>query len=88
MILTANGFFVTLLVSLIASRKASGEGWVRAVMIPKPPAFDMEAARNGSPACCIPPCTTGTRMPRIFVSSVTSGIVVDETKNDRAVGNS
>lgn len=37
------------LVLRMASRSASGEGWVSAVRMPRPPALDTAAARSGTP---------------------------------------
>ena len=46
---TPKGLSVNLRVFLIASRRASGFGWVRAVRIPRPPAFETAAASSGTP---------------------------------------
>lgn len=56
--------------SRIALRKASGEGCVRAVRMPSPPALDTELASLGRPTHCMPPCTTGMLKPSFVVSSV------------------
>lgn len=49
--LTPNGFEVIALVFFTASRRASGEGWVSAVRMPRPPALLTAATNLGSPTC-------------------------------------
>lgn len=71
---TPKGLSVSLRVSRIAWRRASGEGCESAVSIPRPPALETAAARGGNPTLdmceqmkhnnsrayhCMPPCTTG-----------------------------
>ena len=48
---TPKGFCVNRLVSLIATRRASGLGCVSAVKMPNPPASETAAARAGTPTC-------------------------------------
>ena len=49
MILTPKFLSVNLRVFRIAWRRASGFGWVRAVRIPRPPAFETAATSSGTP---------------------------------------
>lgn len=45
---TAKGLEVIALHLRISLRRSSGEGWVRAVSIPRPPAFDTADASSAS----------------------------------------
>lgn len=57
---TPKGWGVRERVLAISEVRAEGEGWVRAVRIPRPPALETALARGARPTHCMPPWTTGT----------------------------
>ena len=73
--LTAKGCGVRARVAAISSRRWAGEGWVRAVRMPRPPALETAAARGERPIHCMPPWMMGTRIWRAVVRRVVMGMV-------------
>src|SRR5690606_6897635 len=81
---TPKGLSVIVRQRAISAASASGVGWVSAVRMPSPPAFETAAASSARPTHCMPPWTMGCSMPSRRVNGVL--IAMSERLNDGDVG--
>src|SRR5580658_2394399 len=67
---TPNGWSVISRHRAISRARASGLGWVSAVMKPRAPALATAATSSARPTHCMPPCVMGCSTPNISVNGV------------------